>query len=78
MEDPKIAAKAPMVISMEPGVYHWCTCGRSENQPFCSGAHKGTSFTPLKTEIKETKKVAWCMCKHTKNPPFCDGAHTKL
>lgn len=78
MEEPKIAAKAPMVINMEPGTYYWCTCGKSENQPFCSGAHKGTSFNPLKTEIKEAKKIAWCMCKHTKNPPFCDGTHTKL
>ena len=78
MEEPVIAAIAPMVISMEPGDYWWCACGKSANQPFCTGAHKGTSFSPVKVEISETKKVAWCMCKHSKNKPYCDGSHLKL
>ena len=78
MEKPVIAATAPMVITMEPGEYYWCSCGKSANQPFCSGAHAGGPFTPVKVEITETKKVAWCMCKQTGNKPFCDGTHTKL
>jgi len=78
MEKPKIAAKVPMIMDMKPGQYYWCSCGKSDTQPFCSGAHEGTPFTPVKVEIDNAKKVAWCMCKNTKKEPFCDGSHTKL
>jgi CDGSH-type Zn-finger protein len=75
MSDPVIFQKFPSVQAAEPGVYWWCACGRSKTQPFCDGSHKGTEFSPFKTEIKEKKTVAWCGCKHSKNPPFCDGSH---
>jgi CDGSH-type Zn-finger protein len=78
MNEPVIAQKSPIVQKVEPGTYFWCACGKSKGQPFCDGAHKGTGFAPLKTEIKEAKTVAWCGCKHTKNAPFCDGSHSKL
>ena len=78
MTDPKIAAKQPAVLELEPGTYYWCACGRSANQPFCDGSHKGTEFTPKEFKLKERKKVALCQCKHTANAPFCDGTHNKL
>ncbi len=78
MEEPKIAQKAPYVLDLEPGTYYWCSCGRSNNQPFCDGSHKGSEFTPEKVEIEEKKKVALCGCKHSKNGAFCDGAHAEL
>ncbi len=78
MTEPKIAQKAPYVLEVEPKKYAWCTCGLSENQPYCNGAHKGTDFSPIIEEITETKKVAWCGCKFSKNKPFCDGSHSKL
>jgi CDGSH-type Zn-finger protein len=78
MSEPIIAQKSPIVQKVEPGTYFWCARGKSKSQPFCDGAHKGTGFVPLKTEIKEAKTVAWCGCKHTKNAPFCDGSHAKL
>jgi CDGSH-type Zn-finger protein len=78
MNEPVIAQKSPFVQKVEPGTYFWCACGRSKSQPFCDGSHKGTGFTPLKTEIAEAKTVAWCGCKHTKSAPFCDGSHAKL
>ena len=52
MEKPKIADKQPKVIEMEAGQYYWCTCGHSNNQPFCDGSHKGTEFSPLPVNIK--------------------------
>ena len=65
----------PVVMEMEPGAYHWCTCGLSKNQPFCDGSHGDTGKFPTLVEITEKKKVAWCTCKATKTPPYCDGSH---
>jgi CDGSH iron-sulfur domain-containing protein 3 len=78
MSTPVIADKKPAVLELEPGTYYWCTCGQSQNQPFCNGAHKDTGFTPLAFEVTEKKRVALYNCKHTVNPPYCDGAHSKL
>ena len=78
MSDPVIADKKPAVMTLDAGTYHWCSCGRSKNQPFCDGSHKGTEFTPVEFTLEEQQKVALCQCKHTANPPFCDGAHKNL
>jgi len=78
MAEPKIAKKAPFVMDMKAGTYAWCSCGHSNNQPFCDGSHQGTEFTPMMVKIEEDKKVAWCGCKHSNTKPFCDGSHTKL
>lgn len=78
MAEPVIAQRAPIVLKMEPGTYWWCACGRSKNQPFCDGSHKGTEFSPIEQEITEAKQIAWCACKHSKNKPFCDGSHRNL
>ena len=78
MSDPIIADTKPVVMELEAGTYFWCSCGKSANQPFCDGAHKGTGLAPLKVELTEKKTVALCNCKQTQNKPFCDGAHTQL
>jgi CDGSH iron-sulfur domain-containing protein 3 len=78
MSEPVIAAKKPAVLDLEAGTYFWCSCGQSQNQPFCDGGHKGTEFTPMKFELAENKKVALCQCKYTANSPFCDGKHSQL
>ncbi len=78
MNEPVIAATQPSVMELEPGTYYWCSCGLSSNQPFCNGAHKDTSFAPMKVEITEKRQVALCDCKRTGNAPFCDGSHVKL
>lgn len=78
MTEAVIVDKKPVVLTLEPGTYYWCPCGRSSNQPFCDGSHKGTDFKPMKLEITESKKVVLCLCKYTKNPPFCDRTHTQL
>lgn len=76
---PVIAKKGPYIVTLEAGkTYYWCSCGRSESQPFCDGSHKGTHFEPVKVEVDTTKKMGLCGCKHTKNTPRCDRAHSKL
>ncbi len=79
MDEPTIAQKSPYLIQVEAGKdYWWCACGRSKNQPFCDGSHKGSRFTPVKYAATETKTVAFCGCKHTATPPLCDGTHKRL
>ena len=77
--NPVVAKKGPYVVELESGKsYYWCSCGRSESQPFCDGSHKDTNLEPLKFEVEEQKKYGLCGCKHTKNTPFCDREHSKL
>ena len=78
MSEAHIVAKVPIVLTLEPGTYYWCSCGKSAKQPFCDGSHKGTDFTPVAFDVSEKKNVALCLCKHSKSPPFCDGSHAKL
>jgi len=78
MTQPVICQKKPYVIRVEPGTYAWCACGRSQDQPYCDGSHKGTGLAPLVTKIDAPGEVEWCGCKVTRTPPFCDGTHKKL
>lgn len=73
-----IAARAPKQVHLEPGNYHWCACGRSRNQPFCDGSHRGTGIVPVAFTITEAADKWLCMCKQTKGAPFCDGSHKRL
>lgn len=76
---PVIAAKSPSKVTLEKGkTYNWCACGRSANQPFCDGSHRGTEFTPLSFEAEEDGDAFLCRCKRTGNAPFCDGTHARL
>lgn len=79
MAEPVIASKTPYGVPVEAGKdYWWCACGKSANQPFCDGSHKGSSFTPVKYTASETKTVYFCGCKHAKSQPLCDGTHKTL
>jgi len=78
MAEPKIAARVPAVLDLEAGTYYWCSCGLSQNQPFCDGSHATTEFTPKELELPASRRVALCTCKHSSKAPFCDGTHSKL
>lgn len=79
MEEPKAAGKSPVIVELEEGKnYAWCACGKSANQPWCDGSHKGSGIRPHIFTASETKKAAMCMCKKSANAPFCDGSHSKL
>jgi CDGSH-type Zn-finger protein len=79
MEKPEIPQKSPIPVELKKGdTYYWCTCGKSDKQPFCDGSHEGTSFEPLAFTAEKDEKAYLCACKHTKNPPYCDGSHEAL
>jgi len=78
MEIPKVAAKFPATLVLEPGTYFWCACGKSNNQPFCDGTHRGSGLFPKQFIIDVKKEVYLCQCKQSKNKPFCDGSHRSL
>lgn len=79
MTEPRIAAAAPCEVELEAGKKYWyCTCGMSEKQPFCDGAHKGTDFRPALVEVTENCKRWFCQCKRTGSAPFCDGSHKNI
>jgi CDGSH-type Zn-finger protein len=77
MTDPVVAQKAPYGVELEPGIYWWCACGRSQTQPFCDGSHKNTDILPVKFEVTRKDEYHLCGCKQTGTPPFCDGTHNQ-
>jgi CDGSH-type Zn-finger protein len=70
------ASDTPFAVEVEQGKkYFWCSCGKSEKQPFCDGAHKGSEFSPVRFTATESKKMFFCGCKLTASQPICDGSH---
>ena len=66
----------PLKITLTPGSYKWCGCGKTGDVPWCDGTCKGGK--PVRFRIEKKKTVSICNCGLTKKPPFCDGAHKKL
>ena len=65
-------------VEVEAGqAYFWCACGKSANQPFCDGSHRGSEFSPVKYVADADREVYFCGCKSTGNQPLCDGSHKR-
>lgn len=71
MSKPNTDAGMPIKLTLEPGTYFRCTCGRSQNLPFCDGTHTG-SEKPLRFEIIEKREAYICSCGKSGTQPFCD------
>ncbi len=54
-----------------------CRCGKTQNPPFCDGAHKGTGIEPDRITFNEDQTVAICGCGKSQKMPYCDGSHRK-
>lgn len=76
---PIIANNKPVKVDVKQGEeYYFCTCGRSNSQPFCDGSHVGTEFKPKPFTAEKSGDAFFCQCKHSNNLPFCDGTHKKF
>ncbi len=76
MDQPLRASDTPFAIDVEAGKrYFWCSCGRSQEQPFCDGSHKGSGFSPVPYRAETSQTLYFCGCKATGSPPLCDGSH---
>lgn len=79
MKNPIIADNQPVKVNLCKGQeYHFCTCGKSQSQPFCDGSHTGTKFTPRVIVVDEDQEAWLCACKHSRNLPYCDGSHNQF
>ena len=79
MSEPVVAQTSPYGVEVEAGQdYWWCACGKSDDQPFCDGSHRGTGFSPVQYTAEKFEKVWFCGCKKTGDVPQCDGSHNKL
>ena len=78
MDKPVIIQKRSLKLEMDPGTYFWCACGKSKDQPFCDGSHKGTKFMPEKVVIEEKQIFPWCMCRYSDKGARCDSKHREL
>ena len=79
MAEPVVAQKAPFAVEVQAGrSYWWCACGRSKNQPFCDGSHKGSEFSPVEFKADAARQVFFCGCKSSGKRPLCDGTHNRL
>ena len=64
MSKPVVANKKPEKIALEKDENHfYCTCWKSNSQPFCDGSHRGTSLKPMKFAARETSAAFLCQWK---------------
>lgn len=74
----KTTTNEPAILVLKEGDYLYCTCGYSQNQPFCDGSHHGTKFQPTKFTIRKEREYKLCNCKLCEKGPFCDNSHLKI
>lgn len=64
----------PIAITLEPGTYYRCKCGKSQNLPFCDESHSGSAISPVEFTVKRRQKIYICGCGLTTDEPYCDGS----
>ena len=79
---PALTHRRPYKMELEPGkTYFYCTCGKSESQPWCDGSHRGTEWMPYKFTYEgdsKKKHICWCKLNKDESEYRCDGSHKKF
>lgn len=79
MSKPIVADNKPKAVQLNKGEeYYFCACGKSSNQPFCDGSHKGGSIVPKAFTADSDGEAYLCNCKQSANLPYCDGTHKQV
>ena len=74
MESLKCPRNGPYPVEVRVGVtYRWCSCGLSDNQPWCDNSHEGTTFEPIIFQAPINGTFYMCGCKRSENRPYCFG-----
>ncbi len=67
-------SKETFVISLEAGSHYICTCGYSQNGPYCDGSHKGTAFKPLVLELESPQMIEISDWKPAQSQPLASSS----
>jgi CDGSH-type Zn-finger protein len=71
--------RSPFAVEVVAGrQYAWCACGRSKQQPYCDGSHRGSVNGPSMFTAERSERVWLCGCKRTGSAPYCDGSHKHI
>ncbi len=46
-----------VAVRLEAGTHWLCSCGRSQNFPYCDGGHQGSGLQPVALELDRPKIV---------------------
>lgn len=75
---PQVTGYFPYNCYLQKGkVYFWCSCGISQNSPWCDGLCNQlvTRNRPIYFNVNESGYYKMCNCKLSANAPFCNGTH---
>ena len=73
--DPDAAQASPYGAGDDAGTRWWCACGRSENQPYCDGSHRGSGISPVRVDLASKGEVWYCGSKRAGARPWRDEPH---
>ena len=50
-------SKETFEVTLDAGTYYICSCGQSQNLPYCDGSHKGTNLQPIALQLESLQTV---------------------
>jgi CDGSH iron-sulfur domain-containing protein 3 len=65
----------PHVLTLPPGEYRWCACGRSRRAPLCDDADTACAGQSVPFTVSPRSGTQWlCGCRRSRHAPYCDGS----
>jgi CDGSH iron-sulfur domain-containing protein 3 len=72
--------RRPHVVTLPPGEYRWCGCGRSLRAPLCDDADAACAGRCVPFTVTPRSGTQWlCGCGRSRQLPYCDGSsHNRI